>query len=294
MKTNNNRRLIFISLFALLLVGALLLGVWRTPALAEVFYPDHFDLVETNEPHLINDMATKMAEQPVVENEIEDQESAMIASAYDAAASLQSKIEDFENDTLSQSGWLHHVYHLESDIPNGVSLPQSYSRDGWFYIDESGHVTQHVVSYYDDAGNLNQREIYKDHTFINLTTKEKMETEGPYSLKLDYGVTKYMLEMQAEGAILTEEVSLKDEKPMTRFSITGNYDKPTVFGNTSQPVEGARMSILFDQATGTISELAYMYILADGTEALFYKVQTATLEWGELPQEFVSLLEGEQ
>jgi len=292
MKTNNSRRIILISLFALLFVGTLLLGARRTPALAEDFYPDHFYLVETNEPHLINDLATKIAEKPIVENESEDQESAMNASAYDVSASLQSKIKDFENDIISQSGWLHYVYHLESDIPNGVSLPKNYSCDGWYFIDESGNVTQHIVSYYDDAGNLNQREIYKNNTFINLTTNDKMETDGPYSLKLDYGVTKYMLEMQAEGAILTEEVSLKNEKPMTKFSITGNFDKPTVFGNASQPVESVRMKILFDQATGTISELAYVYIMADGTEALFYKVQTPTLEWGELPQEFTSLLEG--
>ena len=292
MKTNNSRRLTFISLLALLFVGTLLLGTRRSPALAEDFYPDHFDLVETNEPHLINDMATEIAEQPIVENKTEDQESVMNGSVYDMTASLKNMTKDFENDIFSQSGWLHYVYYLESDIPNGVSLPQNYSCDGWYFIDESGNVTQHVVSYYDDAGNLNQREIYEDHTFINLTNNDKMETEGPYRLKLDYGVTKYMLEMQAEGAILTEEVSSKNEKPMTKFSITGNYDKPTVFGNVSQPVESVRMTILFDQATGTISESVYVYILADGTEALFYKVQTPTLEWGELPQEFTSLLEG--
>ena len=291
MKTSKNRRLIMISLFALLLVGLMLLGVRLSPALANEFYPDHSDLVETNEPHLINDTATLIAEQPDAERKSEDQESAINASTLDAAALLKSMVQDFENNTFSQSGWLHYVYYLESDIPNGVTLPQNYYCDGWFLINKTGNVTQHVISYYDNARNLNQREIYKDNTFINLTTNDKMETEGPYRLKLDFGVTRYMLEMQMEGSILTHEVSTVDEKPVIKFSVIGNYDKPTVFGNTSQPVESIRMTTLFDQATGAISEIAYVYLLVDGTEELFYKVQTSTLEWGELPQEFVKLLE---
>jgi hypothetical protein len=291
MKTEKSQKIIVISLFALLLVGLMLLGVRLSPALANDFYPDHSDLAETNEPHLINDMATQIAEQPDAEKESRDQEAASNTSTLDAAALLQSMVQDFENNTFSQSGWLHYAYYLESDVPNGVALPQNYYCDGWFLIDETGNVTQHVISYYDNAGNLNQREIYKDLTFINLTTNDKMETEGPYRLKLDLGLTRYMLEMQMEGSILTHEVSAADEKPVVKFSVIGNYDKPTVFGNTSQPVESIRMTTLFDQATGAISEIAYVYLLVDGTEELFYKVQTSTLEWGELPQEFVKLLE---
>jgi len=203
-------------------------------------------------------------------------------------------LQDFEDKTFSQTGWLHYVYYQESEVSNGVALPQNYFVDGWYLINEAGIVTQDVVSYYDDAGNLNQRGIFKDNTFINLSTKEEMDTEGPYKLKLDLGVTKYMLEMQTEGSILTHEVSTLNEKPVIKFSVIGNYDKPTVFGNSSQPVESARMSILFNQATGAISEMKYIYILVDGTEELFYRVQSSTLVWGDPPQEFIQLLEGEK
>lgn len=293
MKTEKKRKLIMIPLFSLLLIGVMLLGVRLAPALANKFYPDHYDPVDPNEPHLINDMATQIAKQSGAETESVDQETAINTSTPDAAALLQSMVQDFENNTFSQSGWLHYVYYLESDVNNGATLPQNYFCDGWFLINETGNVTQHVISYNNDAGNLNQRGIYKDNTFINLTTNEKMETEGPYRLKLDGGVTKYLLEMQMEGSILTHEVSTIDEKPVIKFSIKGNYDKPTIFGNSSQPVESVRMTILFDQATGAISEMEYVYILVDGTEEVFYKVQPSTLEWGNLPQEFVQLLEGE-
>lgn len=290
MKTEKNRKII---MFSLLLLGVMLLGVRFAPALADKFYPDHYDLVKTNEPHLINDKATETAKQSSAENELEDQESVANTSTPDAATLLQNMVQDFENNTFSQSGWLHYVYYQESEVSNGVALPQNYFVDGWYLINEAGIVTQDVVSYYDDAGNLNQRGIFKDNTFINLSTKEEMETEGPYKLKLDLGVTKYMLEMQTEGSILTHEFSTIDEKPVVKFSITENYAKPTIFGNSSQPVESVRMTILFDQATGAISEMEYVYIMVDGTEELFYKVQLSTLAWGDLPQEFVQLLEDE-
>lgn len=270
-----------VSLLVLLFVGVMLLGVQLAPALADEFYPDHYDLVKTNEPHLINDRATETTKQPDTENESEDQESATNTSTSDTAALLKNMVQDFENNTFSQTGWLHYVYHQESEVNNGVALPQNYFLDGWYLVNETGNVSQHVVSYYDDAGNLNQREIYKDNTFINITTNEKMETEGPCRLKLDGGVTKYMLEMQMEGSILTHEFSTIDEKTVVKFSIIGNYDKPTIFGNSSQPVESVRMTILFDQATGAISEMEYVYILVDGTEELFYKVQPSTLAWGD-------------
>jgi len=294
MKTDRNRKLLMLSLFILLLGGVILLGVRYVPALAADLLPDYFDLVRTNEPHLINDRATEIAKQPDAENESEDQESAINTSATDTSTLLRNMVRDFEDNTFSQSGWLHYVYYQESEVSNGAALPQNFYCDGWYLINEAGDVTQHVVSYYDDAGNLNQREIFKDNAFINLTTNEKIGTEGPYRLKLDLGVSKYMLEMQTEGSILTHEVSTIDANPVISFSVIGNYDKPTVFGNSSQPVESARMSILFNQATGAISEMKYIYILVDGTEELFYRVQSSTLVWGDPPQEFIQLLEGEK
>ncbi len=293
MKTEKNRRILLFSLIVLLLLGIMLLGLRFAPALADEMTPDHYELVKTNEPNLINDEATETAKQPEAEDESEDQGSTTDTSTPDAAALLHIMLQDFEDKTFSQTGWLHYVYYQESEVSNGVALPQNYFVDGWYLINEAGIVTQDVVSYYDDAGNLNQRGIFKDNTFINLSTKEEMDTEGPYKLKLDLGVTKYMLEMQTEGSILTHEVSTLNEKPVIKFSVIGNYDKPTIFGNSSQPVESVRMTILFDQATGAISEMEYIYKLVDGTEELFYKVQPSTLARGDLPQEFVQLFENE-
>ena len=293
MKTEKNRKIIMFSLFTLLILGVMLLGLRFAPALADEKAPDHYDLVKTNEPNLVNDRTTETAKHSEAEDEPEDQKAATNTSTHDTATLLHKMLQDYENNTFSQTGWLHYVYYQESEVNNGVALHQSYYCDGWYLVNEAGYVTQHVVSYFDDAGNLNQRGIYKDNTFINLTTNEKMETEGPYRLKLDLGVTKYMLEMQMEGSILNHEVSTLDEKPVINFSAIGNYDKPTVFGNSSQPVESVLMTILFDQAKGAISEMEYVYKLIDGTEELFYKVQPSTLAWGDLPQEFVQLLEDE-
>lgn len=289
MKTEKNQRILLLSLIVLLLLGILLLGLRFAPALADEMTPDHYDLVETNESNLINDEVTEITKQPEAEDESKDQGSITNTSTPDAAALLHITLQDFEDKYFSQTGWLHYVYYQESEVSNGVALPQNHFVDGWYLINEAGFVAQDVVSYYDDAGNLNQRGIFKDNTFINLSNKEEMETEGPYKLKLDLGVTKYMLEMQTEGSILTHEVSTLDEKPVIKFSVIGNYDKPTIFGNSSRPVESVSMTILFDQATGAISEMEYIYKLVDGTEELFYKVEPSILARGDLPQEFVQL-----
>jgi len=288
-KTEKNQRILLLSLIVLLLLGILLLGLRFAPALADEMTPDHYDLVETNESNLINDEVTEITKQPEAEDESKDQGSITNTSTPDAAALLHITLQDFEDKYFSQTGWLHYVYYQESEVSNGVALPQNHFVDGWYLINEAGFVAQDVVSYYDDAGNLNQRGIFKDNTFINLSNKEEMETEGPYKLKLDLGVTKYMLEMQTEGSILTHEVSTLDEKPVIKFSVIGNYDKPTIFGNSSRPVESVSMTILFDQATGAISEMEYIYKLVDGTEELFYKVEPSILARGDLPQEFVQL-----
>ena len=291
MKTENKRKFIMLLLVALLIAGAMLLVVHLKSAFADESHLNLYDFVETNKPHLINDKATQIANQPDLEKEPENQESEINPSTADALTLFQSLMQDFEDNALSKSGWLHFVYYLESEVKNGVALPQNYYCDGWFLIDETGNVTQHVISYYDSDGNLNQREIFKNNTFINLTTNEEIKIEGPYTLKIDFGVTNYIVEMQMEGSILTHEVSTIDEKPVEKFTIIGNYDKPTVIGNSSQPVDGVRLTILFTQETGAISEISYVYFLIDGTEELFYKVQTSILEWGDLPQDFIELLE---
>ena len=291
MKTENKRKVIQLLLFALLIAGVMLLVARLKSAFADNSHLNLYEFVETNEPHLVNDMATQIANQPDLETEPENQDSAINTSTVDAPVLLQSLLQDFKYNTLSQSGWLHFVYYLESEVNNGVTLPQNYYCDGWFLVDETGNVTQHVVSYYDSNGNLNQKEIYKNNTFINLTTNEEIKIEGPYTLNIYFGVTNYIVEMQMEGSILTHEVSTIDEKPVEKFTIIGNYDKPTVIGNSSQPVEGVRLTILFSEETGAISEISYVYLLIDGTEELFYKVQTSILEWADLPQDFIELLE---
>ena len=292
MKKDTNRKFIMISLLVILLFGVMVFGIRLVPALADEWTHDFEDLIKTNEPRLINDQATQRAEQPDAENDSENQESTLNTSTPDPAATLQTMVQDFENNTFSHAGWLHYVYYHESEVNNGVALPQNYYVDGWYLVNEAGFVSQDVVSYYDDAGNLNQRGIFTNNTLINLTTKEEMETEGPYKLKLDLSVTKTMLEMQMAGSILIHEDTTIDDKSVDNFSVIGNYDKPTNLSNSSQPVKSVRLTVLFDQATGAISEMESVFILIDGTEELFYRVQISTLDWGNLPQEFIQLLEG--
>jgi hypothetical protein len=203
-------------------------------------------------------------------------------------------VQGFENKTFTQTGWLHYVYYLESEVDNGVTLPQNYYCDGWYFVGEKGNVEKHIIGYLDESGNLNQQEIFKDNMFTNLTTNEKMEADSSYRLRIDFGVTKYASEMEMEGAILTRDVYSIDNKPVVKFTLTGNFDKPTIIGNSSQPVKSVRMTTVVDEATGAVSEVEYVYILIDGTEELFYRIQTKTIEWDDLPNEFVQIMKDKE
>lgn len=286
MKSNNKRIVFAISIFVL--VGVLLLGLKYIPSLAKEIYPDLYGMVEQYEPELIDDRATQTAEQS---ESAEESNIEANSSDTDPAILLEKMVKEFEENTFTRSGWLHFAYTYESEVSNGIPLPENYLWDGWFLLNEQGDVIQHVISLNDVAGNLFQREIFKDNTFINLTTNDKMDNGGPYHLKLDLGVTKGMLWMQESGAILRQETDELDGRTAIRFSVQGTYDKPTVFGNSSQPVESIRSTVLFDQTSGAIYEMKDVYLLVDGTEELFYKVQVLTLEWDDLPEEFVQLLE---
>lgn len=292
MKTDTNRKFIMISLLVILVFGVMVFGIRLVSAFADEWTHDFDDLIKTNEPRLINDQATQTAEQPDAENDSEYQESTPNTSKPDPAVTLKTLLQNFENSTFSQAGWLHYVYYQESEVPNGVDLPQNYFFDGWYLIDEAGFVSQEVGSYYDDAGNLNQRGIFTDNTFINLTTNYRMETEGPYKLKLDGGVIKSILETYLLGSILIHEEITLEGKTVNEFSVLGNHQEPIYLSNSSQPVKSVRLSAIFDQETGALSETECVFILIDGTEELFYRVQISTLEWGDLPQEFIQLLEG--
>jgi hypothetical protein len=294
MKVQNNRKQIVIALIAFLLVSAILLGIGSIPAVADVIYPNPYAQVQTIEPHLINNRATQMANQTEAEHSSNNHDPATIVTPPDTPSSLQSMVQGFENKTFTQTGWLHYVYHLESEVDNGVALPQNYYCDGWYFVGEKGNVEKHIIGYLDESGNLNQQEIFKNNTFTNLTTNEKMEADSSYRLRIDFGVTKYASEMEMEGAILTRDVCSIDNEPVVKFTLTGNFDKPTIIGNSSQPVKSVRMTTVVDESTGAVSEVEYVYILIDGTEELFYRIQTKTIEWDDLPNEFVQIMKDKE
>ena len=122
MKIKDKRQVIKLLLFALLIAGVMLLVTQFKSAFADNSHLNLYDFVETNEPYLI----TQITNHPDLENEPENQEPAINTSTVDAPALLQSLLQDFEDHALSQSGWLHFVYYLESEVNNGVTLPQNF------------------------------------------------------------------------------------------------------------------------------------------------------------------------
>ncbi|MEA5079472.1 MAG: hypothetical protein VB013_12950 [Anaerolineaceae bacterium] len=297
MKTPNKR--IALIILSLVIVITLFFAGRFIPTLAKAIYPDMYGLVEKNEPKLINDLST----QEEVKTESTDESFPSINDEVitpvtpDAKSQLSTMLSELGNITFSKSGWIHFVYSNESDISNGVILPdgnlmpQNYINDGWYFVNDQGFVIKHLISLVDDAGNVLQREIFVNDTLVNLTTNEKMENIQPYRLKLDLGFSQEMLAMQDGGAILGEETDEIEGKPVIKFSIQGTFDKPTVLSNGSQPVKSIKLLMIFDQQNGAINEAEKIWQLTDDTEVLFEKNQVLTLQSDELPNEIAQILE---
>lgn len=80
-------------------------------------------------------------------------------------------------------------------------------------------------------------------------------------------------------------------KNIDKFSVIGNYDRPVVIGNLKVPVKGVRMTMIFDSDLAAISQVEDIYLLENGSERLFYKVDLITLQHEELPIDLATLLE---
>jgi len=107
MKTNNDRRLIVVSLLALLFVGALLLGARLIPVAAEDHYPDHDGQVETNEPHLINDMVTQVDTHIVQTTKGPETVPELPTAKFEDVLTELNRLEQVNLEYLSKPGWLH-------------------------------------------------------------------------------------------------------------------------------------------------------------------------------------------
>lgn len=152
---------------------------------------------------------------------------------------------------IGKEGWLHLVYQIDSEVGNGIVLPDgslmssSQIEDGWYYINENGLVEKDVVTIKDLNGNILQQSAFNGKTGINFTFGFRDDRLVPYEIKLDRGFLQILLETESLGIpIYYQDIQHKD-KPGKEFSFAEIYYEPVQFGIEQEFVESAHFLVCF-------------------------------------------------
>jgi hypothetical protein len=195
-------------------------------------------------------------------------------------------------------GWLHLVYQIDSEVDNGVVLPDgdpmpsSYVEDGWYFINKHGLVEKDVVTIKDPDGNILQQSAFNGNLGINFTLGFKDENLVPYEIKLDRGFIQSLLDAEALGILVNyQDISYKD-KPSKEFSYTETYDNPVQIGGGQEPVESTYLSGIFTNETGEMVSYRKVLTYISGKEVLFEENSLLIAEFlTDAPSEILLLLE---
>ncbi|HEU0293554.1 MAG TPA: hypothetical protein VFR47_12505 [Anaerolineales bacterium] len=219
--------------------------------------------------------------------------------SQEKASQVISEITNKWKGKIKKEEWLHLVYQINSEIDNGVILPDgrpmpsSYTEEGWYYINKDGLVEKSVVTLKDETGNTLQQTVFNGSVETNLTFGFKTENIMPYELKLDRGFLQYVRD--AEGlkiAIKHQDLQYKD-KPHKEFSFTEVYDQPIQFnGENKEPVQSAYVTGLFASETDEMSLYRKVWKYGNGQDVLFEECELLLAEsTTEAPLDVLTVLE---
>jgi len=150
---------------------------------------------------------------------------------------------------FAQSGWLHFVYSYESDLENGIVLPdyslmpKEYIVDGWYHINEDGKVFEHISTYGDGEGEVYQGSVFTNHSTISWPFFSQHEDE-PYTLSLNLGLAQRILDGYERGLALSAEADEMDGRAVVRFLRHHRYDVLNYISNSSQQVQRTNVELI--------------------------------------------------
>lgn len=218
------------------------------------------------------------------------------------ASQLGKDIAERWNEKIKKNeGWLHLVYQVNSEIDNGVILPDgspmpsSYIEDSWYLLNKQGLVEKHVVTLKDKQGNILQQSVFVGNMETNLTFGYKMESLTPYELKLDRGFLQYLVDAESlKISIKNQDVKYKN-KSHKEFSFTETYDQPTQFNNGKDLVKGSSVSGLFSNETGQLTLYRKIWKYNNGEDVLFEECELLFTEFtSTVPSDILIILESVQ
>lgn len=196
-------------------------------------------------------------------------------SSTHAAKVAKEIVERWEDKVIQRGEWLHLVKKINSEIDNGVILPDgkpmppSYLEDGWYFINEIGLVDKHVVTLRDESGVVYQQSVHLDENGYNLTFGTKFGDAKPYKLKLDGGFVQYLEDVESLGILVKDDDILENGVSIKEFTHQEVFDVPRIIGNSPWPIQSTTVSGLFDTETNEMIKYSKIYHSEDGNQLVF-------------------------
>jgi len=220
-------------------------------------------------------------------------------SSQEKASQIVNESTKKWQEKIKKEEWLHLVYQINSEVnngvilPNGEPMPSSYNEDGWYYVNKNGLIEKSVLSLKDEAGNVLQQTVFTEGVEINLTFGFKAENLAPYELKLDRGFLQYIDDAERlKIPIKNKDVKYKN-KPYKEFSFTEVYDQPIQFnGDDKEPVKSASVLGLFASETDEMTSYRKTWEYSNGQKVLFEEWKLVLVEsMPDAPLDIVAILE---
>jgi len=254
-KSKRKWLIVIIFLITLVIISA---GLFvSNPTFASI-YPQLFSQSNQNEPKL--DPTSFSAED---------------LSTNEASEMAQNSLEQWEKKILKGANWVHLLYQINSEIDNGVilpdgkSMPSSYLEEGWYFINENGLVEKNIVTLRDEFETIYQQSVLSGSTEYNLTFEDKMDGAEPYKLKLDRGFTQYLMEVDALHIPIKYIDITNNNKSIKEFSFEEIYETPIQENQIAKPIQSAVVVGLFDNETGEMITYRKLLKCVTGEQILF-------------------------
>ncbi|MCG2787042.1 MAG: hypothetical protein L6461_18285 [Anaerolineae bacterium] len=205
---------------------------------------------------------------------------------------IQSQIEE-ANKKYLKDGWLHIVYQTKNSVAsdgtigNGISIPQEYTMDDWYFLEDDGAMKTSAVSFMrDTAGNIVQYSVLYKGKWHNKTINDITDA-SPFAPKIDFGFANRAAEMSQ--SISKQE--LKTEN-LVSYTLPIQLAAPIQLAGYDQPTQGTVEKAYFHADGSGLFKLETYMILPDGNQVLDSVTTMLILENLEKPsEEIVKILE---
>lgn len=228
----------------------------------------------------------------ISETALSENRSALTTNqAHEALAEQRNQLLNKWLQSLSEKpGWWHIVTlydQAENEygmLPDGTPIPGVYIADTWYFLDESGFVTQMVNVMRDLEGNLVQFSTFREGTYRVFAMNMKFESAAPVIYE---GFSPNAL----QTSLLSKEESNVEGQLVVTFTAREMHPPISMAEADGQFVVGHLIKETFRNGTGEPLQGEIKFLLEDGSERFFGRTETKAVEWVEkLPEEIADLL----